>query len=1137
MKLKSFNSRHSEYNNILYELDDLYNYIITTRQQLLFNNNGKLIICLIEFREMIEIKYVIYALLSVYKPLEIGLSIVHGKLNKKYINDLFKDFKNIKLIEYDLDNVNRGIYSAILKTPEFYENFLNWTHVLIYQTDALLLRKIDDVYYNYDYIGAPWIENNQWCKYNAGNGGFSLRNIRSCIRVCENNRGKNILHNVHRGNEDGFFCNQDSFNYIPINSELHKAFSVERVYYPKPVGCHQIYHCSTVTSKEWNEFLKYMKLNLIYLIKEKPDINYLISESQHSKYKIVEHELKKNYVADLNFDTTLTKITEILNSKKKIGPFELIYENSKRNKWQIKSDLDYEILFSLDTNEKNTVNSHKVSKYINSTVHKKESGLYFKQDNNNVYLIFYPGFPNGGECWADIHANGHYNHCKDLPKGGAIILKATTNTVIDKTIVNKIDYKIKTDKNILAFDLFSGVGFYNQLFSLEFAVYLAHITNRYLVLNIKHPLVSCGKPDTNYGTILDYISDDFKKYLVGFEVRNNFDFINPTDCEIILPNKISNCVFIDISNNFSQSQINEFVHHRQIVDTNTLKKIYGNDKLIYISKSNASRVFYNFLTTKENYVKMNKIALSLTILSEPLISICKNIELSDLKDTLGIHLRLGDWHKSINTIALNKTLSNITTWLSNNNKYKNIMLMCDRTSDLLDEGFKNYEIINTDSYITANIRNQLAKKYKNINVATFLIQLYLLTQCKTFIGNQGSTVSVYIQYLNYINNKEYELYSTSDCSSYNSNILTYNIVNINKTYEWAKKNYMGGHPLSWSLFFSDNIERTIVFEKNNLKLDKLEEKENDKNITEDYIYNSEPFMSIDIWINECDIFIYTKNIDRLNTFISNSDKGTIVIGLKTDLLFDYINVLSNINRYFILITLSNDDHCIPYLNTNCKVDKNIMLDINKLLDSEYLIKWFAKNSSIIHYKISPYILGPKWQWKTTKFNGENKNKMYNIYNKYCINPKYKFYNRELKKNLLYFNFNQGTTNAPLYHFHKNIRCNLKKELINKFTWIQNKDFEEYIKLLETYKFCICPPGRGIDTHRCWEALMVGTIPIVLSSPLNSLYINLPVLVVENLTLITEEYLNKLYEKLIKTEYSFEKLYTHFWKNELFKIKL
>lgn len=1149
MKLNSYNSKHTEYNNILYQLDDLHKYRMSKYRKLSFSKSGKLIICLIEFREMVEIKYVVYALLSIYNPEEIGLAFVYGNLNKEYIEETFKDFKNIKLIKYDFDNINRGIYSAILKTPEFYENFLNWSNLLIYQTDALLLRKIDDIYFKYDYIGAPWIGNNQWCKYNAGNGGFSLRNIKNSIKVCELNRNKNILLNVHRGNEDGFFCNQDSFNYIPINSDLHKAFSVERVYYSKPVGCHQIYHSCSFTNKEWSEFINYMKLNLIYLIKDVPDINYLIAESNNSKYKILEKELKKNYIADLNFEKNLTKIDEIVNSKKTIGPFELVYENSKRNKWAIKCNVDYEILFSLDTNENNKVKTHKVSKYVNSTIHKKENGVYFKQDNNAVYLIFYPGFPNGGECWADINANGHYNHCKDLPKDGAIILKANSNNVVDEDLINNIDYKINTTYNILAFDLFSGVGFYNQLFSLEFAIYLAHITNRYLVLNIKHPLVACGKPDKKYGILLDYLSDEFKKYLVGFEVRNNYNYVDPKDCEIMLPNKISNCVFIDISNNFSKSQIDEFTHHREIVDTNILKKIYGNNKIIYISKSNASRVFYNFLTTKENYVKMNKIAHSLSILSEPLFSICKNIKLLDVKETVGIHLRLGDWHKSINNVTLKKIVYNINTWLSNNN-YKKILLMTDKESSLLNDGFKNYEIVNSDSYITENIKETLNKKYSNISVATFLIQQHLLTRCNSFIGSQGSTVSVYIQYINYINNKQYELYTHSDCTSFNSTKLKHDIVNSNKLYEWSKKNYMGGHPISWSLFFNDNIDKITILDNSKLNIDlNIKETTNvevnklptnkSKNIENIVIENnSEPFMCIDIWINECDIFIDNRSsLDKLNTFVQNSLKQKLVIGIKTDLIFNYINLLSNINKYFILITLSNDDHCPPYLNTNTIIDKKISVDIEKLLDSPYLIKWFAKNPCRIHYKILPYILGPKWQWRTTRFKGENKSKLLNIYNKYCMNPQYKFYDRELKKELLYFNFTVSTTNTPLYDHHKNIRRDIKNNLIKKFNWIENKEIEEYIKTLETYKFCICPPGRGIDTHRCWEALMVGTIPIVLSSPLNSLYINLPVLLVENFTEITEKYLIKEYNKLLKNTYNFEKLYCHYWKNELFKLKL
>ena len=1173
MDLICCNNKHKEYNSILYQLEELYRYKKEKTKIFNFSKSGKLIICLIEFRLMEEIKYVIYALLSVYSPNEIGLAFVYGKLNKKYIEETFKDFNNIQLIEYDYDNINRGIYSAILKTPEFYENFLNWSHLLIYQTDSVLLRKVDDIYFDYDYVGAPWIESNQWCKYNAGNGGFSLRNIKSCIRVCELNRGKNILMNIHRGNEDGFFCNQDSFNYVPINSDLHKAFSVERIYYPKPIGCHQIYHSANFSNKEWNEFLKYMKKNLIYLMNDCPDINYLINESKQDKYKIKEKELRFNYVKNVNYEKELTKVDEVLNVSKQIGPFELIFENSKRNKWKINCNKDYEIIFSLDTNESNVVKTHKVSTYTPSTVHKKDSGVYFKQSDDAVYIIFYPGFPNGGECWADIHANGHYNHCKDLPKNGAIILKSYVKEIINKKMINTVNYNIKTENNVLAIDLFTGVGFYNQLFSLEFAVYLAHITNRYLILNIRHPLVACGKPDINYGTILDYISDDFKQYLIGFEVREKCNFVDPKEFIIDLPNKISNCVFIDISNNFTAEEIKEFVNFRQIVSSNMMRKIFGDDKLIYISKSNASRVFYNFLTTKENYIKMNKIVHALSTLSNTLLSFSKSIILHDADKTLGIHLRLGDWHKSINEKSLRTILSNVKKWLEKNPEYKNILLMTDKESQLITEAFKNYKLLNTRDFISSKISDKLTKTYKNNNVAKFLLEQYLLLQSKTFIGSQGSTVSVYIQYINYLNNKEYELYTHSDCTSFNSETLKLNIVNTKGLFEWKKKNYMGGHPISWSMFFTDNVYKDVLPDKAvipqvkeaikeaikepikepikeaikepiKLTIDEINNKsmvgkKNERsNYIQSYVYKSEPFMSIDIWIEHCDIFIDNRSIvGNIMDFVNSTGKVKIIIGIKTDILFDCIDILSNINKHFILLTLSNDDHCPPYLDTIKPTSNTTLLEIEKLLNSEYLIKWFAKNPGIIHFKMAPYMLGPKWQWRTTKFNGENKNKMIDVYNRYCMTPETKFYNKDLKQNLLYFNFTVQTTNNPLYSSHKNIRRDVKANLLKNFKWVENEEFEEYIKTLEKYKFCVCPPGRGIDTHRCWEALMVGTIPIVLSSSLNSLYINLPVLVLENLNIITEAYLNKEYSRLIKQRYKFEKLYSHYWKNELFKLML
>ena len=47
------------------------------------------------------------------------------------------------------------------------------------------------------------------------------------------------------------------------------------------------------------------------------------------------------------------------------------------------------------------------------------------------------------------------------------------------------------------------------------------------------------------------------------------------------------------------------------------------------------------------------------------------------------------------------------------------------------------------------------------------------------------------------------------------------------------------------------------------------------------------------------------------------------------------------------------------------------------------------------------------------------------------------------------------------------------------------------------QFCICPRGNGIDTHRLWEALYLGCIPIVLESEILGCYAGLPILVVRN----------------------------------------
>lgn len=46
-------------------------------------------------------------------------------------------------------------------------------------------------------------------------------------------------------------------------------------------------------------------------------------------------------------------------------------------------------------------------------------------------------------------------------------------------------------------------------------------------------------------------------------------------------------------------------------------------------------------------------------------------------------------------------------------------------------------------------------------------------------------------------------------------------------------------------------------------------------------------------------------------------------------------------------------------------------------------------------------------------------------------------------------------------------------------------------------FATAPPGYGMDTHRFWEILSMKTVPIVLSSPLDALYSQYPVIIVQD----------------------------------------
>jgi hypothetical protein len=57
-----------------------------------------------------------------------------------------------------------------------------------------------------------------------------------------------------------------------------------------------------------------------------------------------------------------------------------------------------------------------------------------------------------------------------------------------------------------------------------------------------------------------------------------------------------------------------------------------------------------------------------------------------------------------------------------------------------------------------------------------------------------------------------------------------------------------------------------------------------------------------------------------------------------------------------------------------------------------------------------------------------------------------------------------------------------------------------------FAFVISPHGNGLDCHRTWEALALGCIPIVKRSPLDPLFRQLPVLIVDEWSHVTPQLL-------------------------------
>jgi hypothetical protein len=236
------------------------------------------------------------------------------------------------------------------------------------------------------------------------------------------------------------------------------------------------------------------------------------------------------------------------------------------------------------------------------------------------------------------------------------------------------------------------------------------------------------------------------------------------------------------------------------------------------------------------------------------------------------------------------------------------------------------------------------------------------------------------------------------------------------------------------------------------------------------------FVNEDFFKKNGIIFCKTDFLNYLFSSIHNSDKEYVLVTHHSDYPIDEI-IFSHkpkcIKKWFAINPTFHHDDLISIplgIKTHCGI----------YLEPQYMTSWFAENID---------------EFRTTE-----------------------------KTNNIYCNWN--LTNLD----RQSVLEKLKQNNL-EFTHETGLSFKNYIKNMARHKFVISPPGNGIDCHRTWESLYVGSIPVVIDNYIYKEWDELPILKVSDYSELTQNVLDNFYKK----QFNFNKLYLKYWEDRIRKV--
>ena len=124
-----------------------------------------------------------------------SFTVVCGNHNYDFMSAMVRSMGvDIKLIRYDLDNIDQNSYSSLLSEKSFWDRLIG-EKILIFQEDSCIFKCNIDDFMEWDYVGAPWALQQNTNKLLVGNGGLSLRTKSVMLKTISRIGIKNTSYN------------------------------------------------------------------------------------------------------------------------------------------------------------------------------------------------------------------------------------------------------------------------------------------------------------------------------------------------------------------------------------------------------------------------------------------------------------------------------------------------------------------------------------------------------------------------------------------------------------------------------------------------------------------------------------------------------------------------------------------------------------------------------------------------------------------------------------------------------------------------------------------------------------------------------------------------------------------------------